>query len=131
MIEVNRVNTINNINTKLIGINNNTLTNDNHINNNESVAEDRSESTVVAAVQTSGAVNKCCAQAVLVCRKNSHPFVERRVSLEGSAKLGRAVARCKPSADNFVFDCKVLSRNHAILWSENQKVFTIVLVFFD
>ena len=83
------------------------------------LATERSADTLT---QQSSPPNKCCAQAVLVCRKNSHPFVERRVTLEAAAKVGRAVARCKPANDNFVFDCKVLSRNHAILWHENQKV---------
>ena len=84
------------------------------------VADAKPESTATA--NGSPPPNQCCAQAVLVCRKNSHPFVERRVTLEAAAKVGRAVARCKPSNDNFVFDCKVLSRNHAILWFENHKV---------
>jgi hypothetical protein len=38
-------------------------------------------------------------------------------------KVGRAVAKCKPQGDNAIFDCKVLSRNHAILWFENGKFF--------
>lgn len=83
---------------------------------------DHTADQTLTLTQPSPPPNKCCAQAVLVCRKNSHPFVERRVTLESAAKVGRAVARCKPANDNFVFDCKVLSRNHAILWFENQKV---------
>ncbi|CAG2172210.1 unnamed protein product [Oppiella nova] len=65
------------------------------------------------------------AQAVLTCRKQSHPFVERRVLLEanGAVKVGRAVARSRPATDNFVFDCKVLSRNHASLWFDSQKFY--------
>ena len=38
-------------------------------------------------------------------------------------KVGRAVAKCKPQGDNAIFDCKVLSRNHAVIWFENGKFF--------
>lgn len=38
-------------------------------------------------------------------------------------KVGRAVAKSKPQGDNAIFDCKVLSRNHAVIWFENGKFF--------
>lgn len=38
-------------------------------------------------------------------------------------KVGRAVAKSKPQDDNAIFDCKVLSRNHAVIWFENGKFF--------
>ena len=56
------------------------------------------------------------------CQPNSHPFQERHVPLTEPTKIGRSVARCRPSPNNAVFDCKVLSRNHALLWFENGKV---------
>ncbi|XP_065673440.1 sarcolemmal membrane-associated protein isoform X3 [Hydra vulgaris] len=59
--------------------------------------------------------------ALLSARPNSHPFQERHISLKEVVKIGRAVAKTKPSSNNAVFDCKVLSRNHAIMWYENGK----------
>lgn len=58
------------------------------------------------------------AQAVLICRPNSHPFQERKLSLDQPVKIGRSVARARPAPNNAVFDCKVLSRNHAVVWYE-------------
>ncbi|KAK3609534.1 hypothetical protein CHS0354_007339 [Potamilus streckersoni] len=59
------------------------------------------------------------ALAVLTCQPNSHPFQERHISLHESVKIGRSVARARPAPNNGIFDCKVLSRNHAMLWYEN------------
>ncbi|XP_065348514.1 sarcolemmal membrane-associated protein-like isoform X2 [Cloeon dipterum] len=63
------------------------------------------------------------AKAVLMCRPNSHPFQERTLYLDQPVKIGRSVARARPAANNAIFDCKVLSRNHALLWYENGKFF--------
>ncbi|EFP04813.1 hypothetical protein CRE_29915 [Caenorhabditis remanei] len=55
----------------------------------------------------------------LVATPKSHPFEERRIKVNSPndpVKIGRAVARIQAAPDNAVFDCKVLSRNHAILW---------------
>eukprot|EP00058_Branchiostoma_floridae_P001135 XP_002586623.1 hypothetical protein BRAFLDRAFT_106105 [Branchiostoma floridae] len=60
--------------------------------------------------------------AILTCRPNSHPFQERRVPLTEAMKIGRSVARARPAPNNCIFDCKVLSRNHALLWFENSKM---------
>lgn len=38
-------------------------------------------------------------------------------------KIGRSVAKSRPATNNCIFDCKVLSRNHAILWYEDGKFF--------
>ena len=38
-------------------------------------------------------------------------------------QVGRSVARAKPLNTNAIFDCKVLSRNHALLWYENGKFY--------
>jgi len=62
------------------------------------------------------------AVATLACCANSHPFQERRVTLSESVKIGRAVAQSRPAQTNAIFDCKVLSRHHALLWYENGKV---------
>lgn len=65
------------------------------------------------------------ARAVLVCRPNSHPFSSRTLLLEPNkiVKIGRAIARTKASDANAIFDCKVLSRNHAELWYNEGKFF--------
>uniref|UniRef100_A0A183C6Q3 FHA domain-containing protein n=1 Tax=Globodera pallida TaxID=36090 RepID=A0A183C6Q3_GLOPA len=69
-----------------------------------------------ATSTTSGALPFC----ILTPCSNSHPFEERRVvvtrSEENAVKIGRSIIRLQPSASNAIFDCKVLSRNHAILW---------------
>jgi len=58
--------------------------------------------------------------AVLSPCSNSHPFEERRIHVplgeEQATKIGRAVARIQSAPNNAIFDCKVLSRNHAIMW---------------
>lgn len=66
--------------------------------------------------------NQLVPHAVLSKRANSHHFNERRFPLDNPNKIGRAVAKCKPTGDNAIFDCKVLSRNHALIWFENGKV---------
>lgn len=62
-------------------------------------------------------------RAILTCRPNSHPFPERILSLDQPAKVGRSVARCRQAHNNAIFDCKVLSRNHALLWYDNGKFY--------
>uniref|UniRef100_A0A915P0M8 FHA domain-containing protein n=1 Tax=Meloidogyne floridensis TaxID=298350 RepID=A0A915P0M8_9BILA len=57
---------------------------------------------------------------ILTPCSNSHPFEERRIlvgrSEENAVKIGRSIVRLQPAHSNAIFDCKVLSRNHAILW---------------
>uniref|UniRef100_A0A8C7ZNM4 Sarcolemmal membrane-associated protein n=1 Tax=Oryzias sinensis TaxID=183150 RepID=A0A8C7ZNM4_9TELE len=60
------------------------------------------------------------ALAVFACRPNSHPFQERHVYLDEPVKIGRSVARCRPAQNNATFDCKVLSRNHALIWFDHK-----------
>ncbi|XP_029456811.1 sarcolemmal membrane-associated protein isoform X17 [Rhinatrema bivittatum] len=60
------------------------------------------------------------ALAIFTCRPNSHPFQERHVYLDEPVKIGRSVARCRPAQNNATFDCKVLSRNHALVWFEHK-----------
>ncbi|XP_013404760.1 sarcolemmal membrane-associated protein isoform X4 [Lingula anatina] len=63
------------------------------------------------------------ALAIFICRPNSHPFQERHVPLTEPVKIGRAVARARPATNNAIFDCKVLSRNHALVWYEGGKFY--------
>ncbi|XP_072396077.1 uncharacterized protein Slmap isoform X1 [Diabrotica undecimpunctata] len=68
-------------------------------------------------------IESMAAKAILTSRPNSHHFQERTLALDQPVKVGRAVARAKPTANNAIFDCKVLSRHHALLWYENGKFF--------
>ena len=36
------------------------------------------------------------------------------------------MARARAAPNNAIFDCKVLSRNHALLWYENGKVLNLI-----
>ena len=38
-------------------------------------------------------------------------------------QVGRSVARARATQTNAIFDCKVLSRNHALLWYEAGKFY--------
>lgn len=62
-------------------------------------------------------------KAILTCRQNSHPFQERILTLEQPVKIGRSVARSRSAPNNAIFDCKVLSRNHALFWYNNGKFY--------
>lgn len=61
------------------------------------------------------------AKAYLICHPNSHSFADRTLVLDKPVKIGRSVGHNKTSANNGIFDCKVLSRNHALLWFEDGK----------
>ncbi|CAK5050704.1 unnamed protein product [Meloidogyne enterolobii] len=66
---------------------------------------------------------------ILTPCSNSHPFEERRIlvgrSEENAVKIGRSIVRLQPAHSNAIFDCKVLSRNHAILWMNDDVHFFI------
>uniref|UniRef100_A0A7E4UMX7 FHA domain-containing protein n=1 Tax=Panagrellus redivivus TaxID=6233 RepID=A0A7E4UMX7_PANRE len=58
---------------------------------------------------------------------NSHEFQDRRVVVprgeDSAVKIGRAVGRFAATPNNAIFDCKVLSRNHAVVWCEEDTFF--------
>ncbi|XP_032569716.1 sarcolemmal membrane-associated protein isoform X1 [Drosophila sechellia] len=58
------------------------------------------------------------AKIVLHCEAKSHKFETRSILLQPNqdCKVGRLIAKSKACEGNAIFDCKVLSRNHAILW---------------
>ena len=64
---------------------------------------------------------------VLTQFSDSHPFDERRVPLRDRERVhvGRCNGVNQADPSNTIFDCKVLSRNHALVWYENGKVRTI------
>ena len=64
--------------------------------------------------------------AILVAHQGSHSFGDRECLVpdkDDKLKIGRAVAKLKQATDNFIFECKVLSRNHALLWREGDKFY--------
>jgi pSer/pThr/pTyr-binding forkhead associated (FHA) protein len=78
---------------------------------------------VASSVAASNSDNSEVPRACLICRPNSHPFNDRTLSLESAVKVGRSVARARALPSNAIFDCKVLSRNHALLWYEAGKFY--------
>ncbi|XP_075149431.1 sarcolemma associated protein isoform X2 [Haematobia irritans] len=58
------------------------------------------------------------AKIVLICEGNSHPFQTRTISLipKIECMVGRLIAKSKVSENNAIFECKVLSRKHAVIW---------------
>nr|XP_046918755.1 sarcolemmal membrane-associated protein-like [Dermatophagoides farinae] len=61
---------------------------------------------------------------ILTKKENSCHFIERRISLATQkAKVGRSIGRTSTSLNNAIFDCKVLSRNHALFWYEDGKFY--------
>ena len=46
-------------------------------------------------------------QGNVLYRPNSHPFNDRTLVLDQEVKVGRSVARAKPTITNAIFDCKV------------------------
>lgn len=73
--------------------------------------------------------NAMCAKAILICRPNSHPFQERTLSLDQPVKVGRSVARARATSTNAIFDCKVLSRHHALIFYDCGKFYLQVTLF--
>ena len=69
-----------------------------------------------------------CPYAVFLFRSNNNLelFEERRIMLDKPCKIGRSVAKVRPEPNNAIFDCKVLSRNHALIWEESGKVLILI-----
>ena len=58
-------------------------------------------------------------------QNNPDAFEERCITLDKPCKVGRSVCGLgiKPSTENLIFDCKVISHNHALIWHEKGKFF--------
>lgn len=91
--------------------------------NNNTSAPPVSTVSVLNSDNMSSSVAIGCARAELHCRPNSYHFQERVLSLQQPVKVGRSVARARAAQDNAIFDCKVLSRHHAILWYDAGKFY--------
>ena len=61
-------------------------------------------------------------QIVLIPLSRSHPFNQRECIVSEPVKVGRPVDKKKITPNNLIFDCRVLSRNHALIWYETGKV---------
>ncbi|XP_065358249.1 sarcolemmal membrane-associated protein [Calliphora vicina] len=81
----------------------------------EGTTSSTTSSTSVPAVSYD---NNGQAKIVLICEGNSHPFQTRTISLTPNVEcmVGRLIAKSKASENNAIFDCKVLSRKHAVIW---------------
>lgn len=88
------------------------------ITNNGSNAVQNVGSSGNVSINLETAENNGQAKIVLLCEANSHPFQTRTINLTPNieCKVGRLIAKSKASENNAIFDCKVLSRNHAVLW---------------
>ncbi|EDV54279.2 uncharacterized protein Dere_GG21402 [Drosophila erecta] len=84
------------------------------------VASVPTTSTVDLDIGSESAPTACmdAAKIVLHCEAKSHKFETRSIFLPPNqdCKVGRLIAKSKAGEGNAIFDCKVLSRNHAILW---------------
>lgn len=107
--------------------NNNSLLNNNSINLNNNINNNNGNGVSINNNNNNNNNNGLpgLAKAVLICRQNSHPFNNRTLFLEPhqEVKVGRSVARNRVSENNAIFDCKVLSRNHAVLWYSDGKFY--------
>jgi len=58
---------------------------------------------------------------VFECGPSSYSFDTRTVVLAGNnrTKIGRSQGPLKPKSDNAIFECRVLSRNHAQIWYQD------------
>ena len=63
------------------------------------------------------------ARIVLLCEPESFRFERRVLNLNTPIRVGRACNRNQSSRINANFDCKVLSRNHALLSYEDGRFF--------
>ncbi|XP_067621155.1 sarcolemmal membrane-associated protein [Eurosta solidaginis] len=79
------------------------------------------------SINLEGVENNGQAKIVLICESNSHPFQTRTIQLTPNieCKVGRLIAKSKASESNAIFDCKVLSRNHAVLWYTDDGKFWV------
>lgn len=92
-----------------------------------SVAADRGQQ---GCGQGPGLIKPGQARVIMFCQPSSHPFQTRNILLEPDqeVKVGRSITRNRVSENNAIFDCKVLSRNHAQVWMSDGKFYIRVSV---
>ncbi len=64
---------------------------------------------------------------VVVPHERSILFNKRECAMSEPQKVGRSVDKKRILQNNLIFDCRVLSRNHALIWFENGKVSFVYL----
>ncbi|KAI3386132.1 hypothetical protein SNEBB_003041 [Seison nebaliae] len=84
----------------------------------ENVERNEVEDSVKKMMQESSSPH-CVFRQVM----NSHEFGERIIKVDGIIKIGRSIPKCKAMISNGFFDCKVLSRAHAIIWYEKNQFY--------
>ena len=67
------------------------------------------------------------AHAIFTVDSKSHPAADRYLVLDDPMRIGRAICLTMPSNQNLVFNCKVMSRNHALLWYDKGSFFLKVI----
>lgn len=77
------------------------------------------------------AVQEPVVKVVLIPTPRSHPFIQRECVIKEPLKVGRSVDRRRISTNNLIFDCRVLSRNHALISFENGKVSSCLYIARD
>ena len=65
------------------------------------------------------------AKAILAPKQNSFQFEDRLLELSSPVRIGRSHKEDKADSGNGFFDCKVLSRNHAMLVFDEGKFFVV------
>ena len=65
------------------------------------------------------------AKAILAPKQNSFQFEDRLFELSSPVRIGRSHKEDKADSSNGFFDCKVLSRNHAMLVFDEGKFFVV------
>lgn len=102
-----------------------TLTNNGNNSNRTTIFQNQNQSNSPPSSMNMSNQEMIGPYAIFLFRSNSglELFEERKISLDKPCKIGRSVAKIKPEPNNAIFDCKVLSRNHALLWHENSKFF--------
>lgn len=64
-------------------------------------------------------------RAILTPHANSLPFEERHVTVDETVRIGRNVYRAAASPTNAIFECRVLSRQHATLYYEKGHFYLV------
>jgi len=58
------------------------------------------------------------ATVLITAKPNHHAFEDRAIVLDVPAKIGRSHKNDQPDSSNAFFDCKVLSKQHALILYE-------------
>ena len=62
--------------------------------------------------------------AILTCTGDMESFLQRNLhfgSDKSEVMIGRTNGKFRPTLDNAIFDCKVLSRHHAVMSYNREK----------